>query len=428
MQDAPKPLKRIFSLPKNLPFLKESLLSVGVRSISALAVGKIIALWFGPSGTALFGQLINLYSGFSITGSDGVGRAIVKDGSQQDSEGNEEAVSRTVGTGFGLLALLLCVQWAILLLIFLLTGWTVQGFEGLPTVWIWGLFSLITVGYFVGYLFLIRKQTQWQAYTITSMSLGGLIGLGVGVLLGFTLQNALLALFGFQAAAGLASASLHWNKLNFSISSLTFDRSLVKGILVFAFTIAATGMLARLSDYGLVQWAIGRFGDNHVGIWLAMNKIADSLNIPVLVVINSIVFPIVASKKNEMREIRLFLKPILRQAFLAIAVGMVFLFIFYPLVLQILFSSDFKANTSWKYLQLVGDFFRINSYLVGVLPLALGDTRFYFWLELSSIVTIIALSVYLGGAFGFTGLFLAHAIRYGLYCLSLGIKYRKLVF
>ena len=226
MQDAPKALKRIFSHPKNLPFLKESLLSVGVRSISALSVGKIIALNFGPAGTALFGQLINLYSGFSITGSDGLGRAAVKEGVAFDTHQDQNGINRTVGTASVLLGLLFIIQWVILLSIYLASGWSVQKYEGIQSVWIWGLFSLITVGYFSGYLFLIRKQTQWQAFSTTTMSLGGLAGLGLATWFHFNLQNSLLSLFGCQAFAGFLAFGLKKSKLQIRLSQLGVERKL----------------------------------------------------------------------------------------------------------------------------------------------------------------------------------------------------------
>ena len=391
-------------------------------------MGKIIALNFGPAGTALFGQLINLYSGFSITGSDGLGRAAVKEGVAFDAHQDQNGINRTVGTASVLLGLLFIIQWVILFSIYLASGWSVQKYEGIQSVWIWGLFSLITVGYFTGYLFLIRKQTQWQAFSTTTMSLGGLAGLALATLFHFNLQNSLLSLFGCQAFAGFLAFGLKKSKLDIRFSQLSFDPKLVKGILFFAFTIASTGMLARLSDYGLIQWAISRFGDTNVGIWLAMNKIADSLNIPVLVVVNSILFPILASKKDDPKELREFFKPIFNQGFLAISMGILLVFLFYPIVLNLLFSSDFKAGNDWKYLQLTGDFFRINSYIICVLPLALGHTRFYFWLELSSIAVIIMISVFFAEILGFKGLFVAHAIRYFLYWLVLAVKYRSLVF
>lgn len=428
VQDAPKPLKRIFSLPKNLPFLKESLLSVAIRSVSSLTVGKIIALNFGPAGTALFGQLINLYSAFSITGTDGLGRAVVRDGAAADGQQNERGVYESVGTGLGLLAVLLAAEWLILSIVYAATGWSVQGLEGYRSVLLWGMFSLVTGGYFFSNLFLVRKLTQLQAYSTTALSIGALAGLGLAIWFHLDLTDSLLLLFGMQAITGFLVFGTYWKKLNLHLSRLVFNPKQVKSILVFAFTIASTGMLAKLGDYGLIQWAINRFGESNVGIWLAMNKIADSLNIPVLVVVNSILFPILASKKDSVPELRAFFRPVFGQGFLVVSMGILFLFLFYPILLNLLFSSDFSAANPWKYSQLVGDFFRISSYIICVLPLALGHTRFYFWLELGSIATIITISVLFAEALGFQGLFVAHAVRYFLYWLVIALKYRNLLF
>jgi hypothetical protein len=72
--------------------------SVGFRAFSALAVGKWIAVCFGPSGTALFGQMMNLYATYANIPNDGLSRAMVKEGAhahqQGDEEGTEEAVHK----------------------------------------------------------------------------------------------------------------------------------------------------------------------------------------------------------------------------------------------------------------------------------------------------------------------------------------------
>ncbi|HPI09879.1 MAG TPA: hypothetical protein PLK63_02515, partial [Catalimonadaceae bacterium] len=131
-----------------------------------------------------------------------------------------------------------------------------------------------------------------------------------------------------------------------------------------------------------------------------------------------------ASHIPKLREI---LRPIFRQSLVVLLVGMAMLYWLYPVLLPVLFSKEFVADPNWTKMQLFGDFFKSSTYVIAIVMLAMGHTRFYFWLETGSVAIQIGLTYGLFQIFGFEGMFLAHAIRYCLYWLAIVLNYRKIL-
>ena len=190
---------------------------------------------------------------------------------------------------------------------------------------------------------------------------------------------------------------------------------------------ASTALLAKIADYGVVHWAIDFHGDAHVGIWLAMNRLADAVNIPILAVTNAILLPLLSANAQQPAALRGIMKPIFRQTFGLTFLGFGFVFLVYPFLMKFLFSAAFQVETNWTLWQVTGDFFRSNAFLLSILCLATGATRFFFWLEISSIAVSILLTIGLSQTLGMDGIFIAHTIRFGLYWICLFWRFRQIV-
>jgi PST family polysaccharide transporter len=144
-------------------------------------------------------------------------------------------------------------------------------------------------------------------------------------------------------------------------------------------------------------------------------------------VANSILLPLLAGIATQNFELRKVLSPLFRQSLVWIGLGMLLLFISYPFLLPLLFSSQFVAEREWIAWQVGGDFFKSGTYVFSILILALGHTRFYFWIEFASIFILLSLSFLLYHQIGFVALFVVHPIRYGFYWLVIVLKYRKIL-
>jgi len=401
--------------------------SVGFRAFSALAVGKWIAVCFGPSGTALFGQMMNLYATYANIPNDGLSRAMVKEGAHAHQQEDEEATEIAVQNGLALLGILLVLEWLIAGIIYLFTNWF-EPFESDGNLFSMLLFfGALSAAYYAGNMFLVWKKTQYQVLSMTFLSFGGLLGILAVSLLGYGIQECLLGFLGGQSAGGLLFFLITRKDLPLKRFRLSWYQPLAKRMIVFTLTLASTGLIHQVANYSLVHWAIDTMGTQKVGLWMAMNRFADAFNTPVLAIANSILLPMLASHASHIPKLREILRPIFRQSLVVLLVGMAMLYWLYPVLLPVLFSKEFVADPNWTKMQLFGDFFKSSTYVIAIVMLAMGHTRFYFWLETGSVAIQIGLTYGLFQIFGFEGMFLAHAIRYCLYWLAIVLNYRKIL-
>ncbi len=418
-------MKRFFRIPQNLPYLKDSLVSVGFRAGSALAVGKVIALAFGPAGTALFGQAMNLYTALANIPAESISRAMVREGAASHKAGDESGAGIAAMSASMLVLVVFIFQAILSALISMYTDWF-QPFQSADSgiVPLLLAFALVGAGTFSASYFLIWSKTNLQALSATFMSIGGLLGV---LILWFLDAGFFACLMGFLVGQAIGSFAL---LLYRSAEIPSFFRAEfwsfphAKRMVVFAFAIASAGLVNQVSQYALVHWALNSMGAEKVGLWMAMNRVADSLNIPILAVANSILLPTLAGLASNRKEIRNFLRPIFRQSLGWLVIGMLVLLVLYPLLLQILFSADFVAEREQILWQLFGDFFRSSSCVFSVLMLALGHTRFYFWLETASALFFLLVNQFLFSKYGFACLFITHAFRYLFYWLVIVLRYR----
>jgi O-antigen/teichoic acid export membrane protein len=421
-------LKGLFRFPKNLPFLKESLASVIWRAISALAVGKIIAQAFGPAGTALFGQAMNLYGTLNNLPGDALARAMVREGAAAHGKGDDQLARRTA---FSALILLLIMYLILALLSWQLSVHT-SWFEpflstgGMPGFLL--AFALLGLGSFSASWFLIWGKTQLQAHSASLMSMGGLMGLSIAWYWGNGFFDCLIAFFLGQAAGSIGWLLYEWKSLPPFFEIRFWDGILGWKLLRFALAIAGSGLTNLLIQYILVHWALKEMGPDQVGRWMAMNRLADVFNIPILAVANSILLPSMAALASNTEGLRNFLRPIFRQSLFWLVPGMLLLWLCYPLLLSLFFSKNFTADPALLPLQLAGDYFRSSTCVFAVLMLALGHTRFYFWLESASAVFMLAGTWVLFPKYGFASFFIVHAIRFLLYWAMIVFRYRRIFF
>lgn len=415
--------KRIFSFPKNLPFFRFSMLSVGLRAIASIGLNKWVAVAFGPVGTALFSQFIHFFALFSTVSTEGLARGMVREGAYHNGSQRDTEVHSVVGSGLVILGGILALEIVLWLGINQWTQW-VSPFSA-HLWWILPAFSALTFAFFSSNFFLVRGQTQFQTILITCISFGALAGWGLARFLNLEITESFLLLTLGQISIGLLFLFLFWPKLSFKIRQFSWQSALAKKIMVLTAVVSITSLFSKMADYGLITWAMDFHGKPMVGIWMAMNRIADSFNIPILAVVNAILLPLIAGKSDQPDAIGPIMKPLMRQLFFWTFIGLVLLYFGYPVFLRFLFSADFQSTATQTLFQLTGDFFKTNSTLISGLCLGLGATRFYLWLELSSVAFLVLATLALSHWLGETGLFAAHCLRYALFWGCLLFRFRQ---
>jgi PST family polysaccharide transporter len=97
-------------------------------------------------------------------------------------------------------------------------------------------------------------------------------------------------------------------------------------------------------------------------------------------------------------------------------------------VIKLLLSSDFYEVRELFFWQLIGDFFKAMSLILGVRFYIIKDLKGYIITESISFSVFFTTSFFLIPLFGATGAVLSYAITYFVYLLALVFYFRKVIF
>jgi len=95
--------------------------------------------------------------------------------------------------------------------------------------------------------------------------------------------------------------------------------------------------------------------------------------------------------------------------------GMVLIFLFKSIIIQILYTSDFLAMSHLFKWQLLGDLFKLLALIVSYLFLAKKQIGYFIFTEVLSVVLFYVFSTYFIKSFGTEGIVIAHFVRYVIY-------------
>jgi PST family polysaccharide transporter len=88
-------------------------------------------------------------------------------------------------------------------------------------------------------------------------------------------------------------------------------------------------------------------------------------------------------------------------------------------VIHLLFTPDFLPMKSLFTFQLLGDFFKIGSWLLAFLMLAKAMTRIYIITEIFFGISFVALSFFFMNRYGMIGTTYSFCINYGAYWITM---------
>ena len=352
---------------------------------------------------------------------------MVKEGALLNQNADSASTQKIISTSYCLLGIIYLLEWLVFAVISVFSNWFEPFQSGglfMPILLSFG--GLATV-YFLSSVFLIWNKAHIQAIAISCISIGGLLGVIFGYLLKFGIQGFLLSFLIGQTISGVF-VLFYLSRLEKDFWPIpSWNTKIAKQLGTFTIAFSITVLINQLSAYGLVRWALETMGSEKVGLWMAMNRISDVYNVPILAVANSILLPLLSSHGQNLPELKKVLSPIFKQSVFLIALGLLILYFIYPFLLPLLFSKAFVPEKSWITWQLAGDFFKSSSFVIVVIVLSMGHTKTYFWLELVSVSLMLFLTVFLFGKFGMQGVFMAHFSRFLVYWGFIVFKYRKVL-
>lgn len=425
-------LQRISSFVKN-DFIKVFSLSASstlIKVITNFISIKVVAVIIGPSGVALLGQLSNFSNVLLKISSGGNNSGVTK--YIAENKDNRENVIKIIGTS-SLISFYLSIVCGIILICFSSYFANIildDNKEKYNSIFIIFGITIFLYAFNAKLLAILNGFKQYRKFIVVDIitSIVGLI-FSVVLVLVWGVYGALLASVTYQSIVVIFALFFvlknYWFKFRFFFSG--FDRIMAIKLSFYSIMTFVSALTVPVSQI-LVRTRIkDKFSLNEAGIWEGMNKISGMY----LMVITTALGIYYLPKLSELKEQSHIRKEILKTAKLLLPIVLVMSFSIYflrDLIIKIAFSNEFHSMSDLFIYQILGDFFKIFSWLLAYLMLAKTMTIAYVFTEVFSSICWVLMSFYLVNYFGYQGATIAYAIIYFISFILMVYFFRGILF
>lgn len=403
-------------------------ISTLVKMLTGLVSVKVVATIIGPSGIALLGQLNNFATIVMTMASGGINSGITKYVAEyKDSDDKVKDLLSTAlritvwcSLAVGLCMILLHRFLSTLIMLSPEYGYVfiIFGF----TVFLYALNMMLTS--------VLNGYKEFKKYVSVNI-VGSLLGLlfTLGFILTLGLRGALISAVTFQSVMFFVTLwmirKLPWVSWDF------FKRHIETNILkkYFRYTVMTlvTAATVPVSQMLLRGYVISEISPIEAGWWEGMNRISNMY----LMIITSSFSVYYLPRLSEIQDNKELRSEILRSYKVVVPTlltGFVLVYLLRYWVVKILFTADFLPMTSLFIWQLLGDFFKICSWLLAFLMIAKSMTRVFVVTEVVFAIIFVVLGFTFMQWNGVIGVTQAYALNYIFYMSCMVLIFRKTLF
>lgn len=403
-------------------FLKSRLLRVfissgfttGIKIISAVVLSKVIALKLGPSGLALIGQLTNFVNVALLLSTGGLGNGIIKYIAEIRNPGEKNAFvqqSLKLTIGISLVAGLVLIAGCRL--------FSHVCFDSYQFTYIFLLlgFSIILYAIHNYFLSFLNGMGAYKVYNwingVTSVSN---VVLSIALILFYGLPGALTAVAINQTVSCLISFLFVRKYLPDAKGFLAvrIEKAWVEKLLSFSVMALVSAATLPLTQIAIRKMIISQHGLEAAGQWEAMIRISYLY----LAIIINVMLVYYVPRLSSLQSKRLLEKEV-RNGFMffapVILILTVTLFLLKDLIINLLLTPAFLPIKEFFPAQLLGDIFKVLSYIYAYMMIAKAFTRAFIVAEISCSAFYILLSGLLIPHFGTIGAIYSYCMTYFLF-------------
>lgn len=398
------------------------LLKIGIGLITS----KLLAVFVGPSGMALVGNLRNFLTSLESISTLGFQSGIVKYVAESNEKKNE--LQKIIASVF--ITLLLVVLILSGVLFFMASYWNNKIFgDRFEYSLVFKVLALALPWYAISIVLLAIinglgkfKKVIWVNIT------GNAIGLIVSVfmILQFKILGALLAIVITPALLFFVTFYFINKEIAFfdAIRFHFFDFKIIKNLSSYSLMALVSSVLGPFVLLAIRNNVIERLGIEQAGYWETMTRISSYYMMFVSTILSVYFLPkLVIAKTNQ--ETKLIFWSYYKTILPAFIIGVTVIYFLRFFIIKLLFTSDFLPVTDLFYWQLVGDIFKVCSLILGFQFFAKKMTIAFIISELLSLAILYFSSVYFIAIYGIEGTVMAQAFDNFLYLLILCIYFRR---
>ncbi len=399
-------------------------LSTSVTFITGFVVTKVVAVRIGPQGMAYYGQYQNTISILTMLGTAAISTGIIK----YLSEYKDDPIKRqkVINT-----SVVLVISCSFIISLFTMIGSSYLSRAAFKTTDFWivyFLFGLFTTTVSLNAIFLAMlnglKLIRHLTFINICTSLTGIILIVtlsyyfdlIGVLISGSILSGIIFIINIFLLK--KSGIQWWPKFK------TWDRKILKLLMSFSAMAVVSGFLLPFAQILVRDKIIVTISVEQAGYWQAVMKISDYYLAFITTVLSVYYMPRL-SELNQNKEIRVEIFNGYKLILPIVAVLSFLIWLSRDLIIHLLFTPSFLPMRPLFAFQLLGDFFKIGSWLFAYLMLAKALTKTFIVTESVFATGYVLLAYLFINHFGLIGATYAFAVNYALYWVLIFVVTRK---
>lgn len=403
-------------------------ISIFIKILVGFVTSKVIAIFVGPSGMALVGNLRNFMSSLEAFSTLGFENGVVKYVSENKSD--EAKLRITLSTVF-FSVLVSCLIVSVSLFSFS-EYFNAKIFGHLEYSYLIKALIII-IPFYIGNIFLVAVINGLGKYrkVILINILGSLLGLFVTIIL-ITQFQVSGALFSIVITPSLLFfVSFYF--INKELKILKFiSKKEVKFVALknfSSFTIMAlvSSVFGPLVLLSIRNHVIGSLGIDAAGYWEGLNRISSYYFLFITSILGIYFLPKLSNSKS-VRETNSLIISYFKTVLPIFVAGLIVIFIFKDVIIQLLFTKDFSPMSTLFFWQIVGDILKAASYILAFQFYAKKMTKAFVLFEIASLAVLYFSSIYFISIYQIEGVVIAHAFTYVIYFVALVVYFRRNLF
>lgn len=402
----------------------------GMLTLLKMAIGfviaKVIAVYTGPAGMAMLGQVQSLIGGINGIVTAPVGSGVVRFTAEHSKRDISECIPWWRAS----------LQWTLILLAIIIPLGLLLSQE--VSLWLlhrndfaWVIILIISALplSIIGTLFnsVINGQQQYKRYIILGM-ISSLVSGGIMLAMIFiaNIQGALIAATLQSALIGLVMLIMNirqpWCRLHYWFGKTNRSaRNDISGYMIMAITSAAIVPISIISVRTIL---IDSLGWSAAGEWQAVWKISEVYLSVITIALGTYYLPRLSSLSDKI----LIISEIQQTARVIIPIVSLMAVIIYCLrdvVISVLFTPEFQGARDLFFAQFSGDVVKIASWIYAYPMLSKGKVKWFVCTEVTFSFLFVVFSYIFIPIFDVNGVSIAYLFNYMLCFFYIKLNYKR---
>lgn len=402
-------------------------ISTLVKMLTGFISVKVVAVIIGPAGIALLGQLSNFSSIIMTAASGGINNGITKYVAEYKESPSKVKIFLSTALQ---ITILLSIIIGLVLIIFASYFSRIILLDSSYS-YVFVLFGITLTLYTLnGYLMSVLNGFKEFKKFVKISIITSIIGVffTVGLVYFWQLKGALISAVTYQSIAFfvtlLMTIKSHWfASKNFNIR---FSKVVLKKYLSYSLMTIVSAATIPVSQLFIRGYVIAHLSATEAGWWEGINRISGMY----LMVITSsfgVYYLPRLSEINNKQELRKEIFTAYKVIIPALIVCFFGIYIFRDFIIRILFTPEFYPMRNLFIWQLIGDLFKISTWLIGVTFIAKALTKLYIFNEIFFSILFVGFAILLIKHYGVVGVTIAYMLNYIIGLIFMIIVFKKVI-